>query len=141
MDYDFSKFQRYNKDLTRVVDKITLTTSKQLGFPQAFAQKQHVHDYEGIILYWEPELKAIAVQFTNNVAEKGFIKLVKSEKYGAYAGVSTFLATHSLDPKKFERRYDYEEIRPDQIGAPSDTKVFVFKLIPKKEAVANEFAW
>lgn len=132
MSYDFSKFQRYNKDITRVVDKITLTTSKQLGFPQAFTKKHGIHDYEGIVLYWEPEDRAIAVQFTTNIAEQGFIKLVKNEKYGAYAGISTFLATHSIDPKKFERRYEYDEVRSEQIGAPEDTKVFVFKLIQKE---------
>ncbi|MGI8633800.1 MAG: hypothetical protein ACR2KZ_00205 [Segetibacter sp.] len=133
MSYDFSKFQRYNKEVTRVVDKITLTTSKQLGFPQAFTRKHNIHDYEGIILYWEPEEKAIAVQFTNMADEKGFIRTVKNEKYGAYAGISTFLATHSIIPKDYQRRYDYEKILPSLIGAPDESQVFVFKLKEKEE--------
>lgn len=138
MNYDFSKFQRYNKEVTRVVDKITLTTSKQLGFPQAFTKKHNIHDFEGVVLYWEPDLKAIAVQFTNNVGEQGFIRTVKNEKYGAYAGISTFLATHSLDPKQYQRRYDYDQIDPNLIGAQDDCKVFVFRLIPKEKGEYEE---
>lgn len=138
MSYDFTKFQRYNKEVTRVVDKITLTNSRQLGFPQAFSKKHGIHSYEGLILYWEPDSKSIAVQFTNNETEKGFIRLVKNEKYGVYAGISTFLSTHSLDPKSYERRYDYEEVAPEKFGAPEDSKVFVFQLLPKSEEPTYE---
>ncbi|CAN5668287.1 hypothetical protein BH23PAT2_BH23PAT2_00900 [soil metagenome] len=138
MNYDFSKFQRYNKEMTRVVDKITLTTSKQLGFPQAFAKKHGIHEFEGVVLYWEPDSKAIAVQFTNNVAEKGFIRTVKNEKYGAYAGISTFLATHSIDPTQYQRRYDYDVVEPLQIGAPADSKVFVLSLKIKERSAYEE---
>lgn len=119
-----------------MVDKITLTTSRQLGFPQAFTRKHNIHEYEGVILYWGPEQKAIAVEFTNNVDQKGFIRTVKNEKYGAYAGVSTFLATHSIEPKLYERRYEYEKIQPSLIGAPEESQVFVFEL--KEKEVKHE---
>jgi len=138
MQINYSNFERYNKDVTRVVDKITLTTSRQIGFPQAFTRKHNVHDYEGIILYWEPNAKAIAVEFTNDVSQSGFTRLVKSEKYGAYAGISTFLSTHSLEPKNYERRYNYEKIEPSLIGASPESSVFVFQLIRKNKEEAYE---
>lgn len=138
MKIDFTKFERYTKDVTRIVDKITLTTSRQIGFPQAFARKHAVHDFEGIILYWEPNSKAIAVEFTNDIDQKGFTRIVKSEKYGAYAGISTFLSTHSIEPKNYQRRYNYEKIDPSLIGASSVSPVFVFKLIELDKEVQNE---
>jgi hypothetical protein len=138
MQINYSNFERYNKDITRVVDKITLTTSRQMGFPQAFTKKHNVHDYDGIILYWEPASQAIAVEFTNDVSQSGFIKLVKSDKYGAYAGISTFLSTHSLEPKDYQRRYDYEKIDASLIGAAQESAVFVFQLVKTKEEEAYE---
>lgn len=138
MAIDYTKFKRYTKDISRVVDKITLTTSRQIGFPQAFTRKHNIHDYEGIILYWEPESKAIAVEFTNDISQSGYTKMVKSEKYGAYAGISTFLSTHSINPKDYQKRYDYEKIDPSLIGASQDSPVFVFELIEKDKEVENE---
>lgn len=134
MNVNFSNFQRYTKDVSRIVDKITLTTSKQIGFPQAFARKHGIHDYEGVILYWESESKAVAVEFTNDISQRGFTRMVKSDKYGAYAGVSTFLSTHSIDPKSYQRRYDYQKIDPGLIGASASSPVFVFQLVENKEA-------
>lgn len=138
MNLNYANFERYNKEVTRVVDKITLTTSRQIGFPQAFTRKHNVHDYEGLILYWEPEAKAIAVEFTNDVSQQGFTKLVKSDKYGAYAGISTFLSTHSIEPKDYERRYDYEKIDPSLIGAAPESAVFVFQIVRKDKEDAYE---
>ena len=138
MDIDYTKFERYTRDVSRIVDKITLTTSRQIGFPQAFARKHMVHDFEGIILYWEPISKSIAVEFTNDISQKGFTRIVKSEKYGAYAGISTFLSTHSLNPRNYQRRYDYQKIDPTLIGAPEGSSVFVFKLIESIKEVQNE---
>ncbi len=138
MQLDYAKFERYNKDISRVVDKITLTTSRQIGFPQAFTRKHNIQAYEGVILYWEPMAKAIAVEFTNDISQSGFTKLVKSERYGAYAGVSTFLSTHSLEPKDYQRRYDYEKIDPNLIGAAAGSPVFVFQLVEKSKEVPNE---
>lgn len=138
MVFDYTKFERYNKDISRVVDKITLTTSRQIGFPQAFTRKHDIHAYEGVILYWERDAKAIAVEFTNDITQSGFTRLVKSDKYGAYAGISTFLSTHSLEPKDFQRRYDYEKIEPSLIGAAPESLVFVFQLIENTKEVVHE---
>ncbi len=130
MHIDYSKFQPYTHEMTRVIDKITLTTSKQIGFPQAFAKKHALLDYEGVLLYWNDEQKVIAVRFTNDMDEKGVMKLVKSDRYGAYVSVSTFLATYSIDPKKYQRRYDYEQAKPELFGLDTKDPVFVFQLLP-----------
>ncbi|MBL8122410.1 hypothetical protein JNM87_06730 [Candidatus Saccharibacteria bacterium] len=116
--------------MTRVIDKITLTTSKQIGFPQAFTKKHSLLDYEGVLLYWNPEQKAVAVRFTNDMDAKGVMKLVKSDRYGAYVSVSTFLATYSIDPKEYQRRYDYDQVDPGLFGLTTQDPVFVFVLEP-----------
>jgi hypothetical protein len=105
-----------------------LTTSKQIGFPQAFAKRNNVADYEGAILYWNAPAKAIIVRFTNDVSAKGFIKLVKSDRYGAYLSVSTFLAAYSLDPAEYERRYDYERVNSSKLGIETEDPMYVFVL-------------
>lgn len=130
MDIDYSKFKKHTREITRVVDKITLTASKQIGFPRAFMDKNSLKSYDGVVLYWEPAARAIAVRFTNNGTEssKSISKLVKSQKYGSYVGAANFLSTNSINPKDYEHRYDYKEIEPDLIGADVDDKVFVFQL-------------
>lgn len=138
MNIDYSKFQQYTRDIARVVDKITLTTSKQIGFPQAFTKRNNVHDFEGAILYWHPEQKVIAVRFTNDMSQKGVLKLVKSDRYGAYVSVSTFLATYSIDPKEHQRRYDYEKVDPTLFSLDTEDPMFVFQLVKNSEEVKNE---
>jgi len=138
MNIDYSKFQQYTRDIARVVDKITLTTSKQIGFPQAFTKRHNVHDFEGAILYWHPEQKAIAVRFTNDMSLKGVLKLVKSDRYGAYVSVSTFLATYSIDPKEYQRRYDYEKVDPALFSLDTDDPIFVFQLVKNTKEIADE---
>jgi hypothetical protein len=130
MNIDYSKFQPYTREMTRVIDKITLTTSKQIGFPQAFTKKHSLLDYEGVLLYWNPEQKAVAVRFTNDMDTKGVMKLVKSDRYGAYVSVSTFLATYSIDPKEYQRRYDYDQVGPALFGLDTQDPIFVFVLKP-----------
>lgn len=138
MNLDYSKFQPYTRDVARIVDKITLTTSKQIGFPQAFTKKNSVHDYEGVLLYWNPEQKAVAVRFTNDMSPQGVMKLVKSDRYGAYVSVSTFLATYGIDPKAYQRRYDYESVQPALFSLETTDPMFVFQLIELNKEVPSE---
>lgn len=138
MTIDYSKFQQYTRDIARVVDKITLTTSKQIGFPQAFTKKHNVHDYEGAILYWHPDQRAIAVRFTNDMDQKGVLKLIKSDRYGAYVSVSTFLATYGIEPKEHQRRYDYEKVDPALFSLETTDPIFVFQLIKNVKESTDE---
>lgn len=140
MNIDYSKFQPYTRDVARIVDKITLTTSKQIGFPQAFTKKNNIHDYEGVLLYWHPDIKAIAVRFTNDMSPKAVMKLVKSDRYGAYVSVSTFLATYGIDPKVYQRRYDYEVLDPSLLSLDTTDPIFVFQLVDINKEVANEIS-
>lgn len=78
------------------------------------------------------------MEFTNDISQKGFTRIVKSEKYGAYAGISTFLSTHSIEPKDYQRRYNYQKIDPSLIGASTGSPVFVFELIETDKEVENE---
>ncbi len=138
MNIDYSKFQPYTRDVARIVDKITLTTSKQIGFPQAFTKKNNVHDYEGVLLYWHPDQKVVAVRFTNDMSPKAVMKLVKSDRYGAYVSVSTFLATYGIDPKKYQRRYDYESVDPALFSLDTTDPMFIFQLIELNKEVQSE---
>lgn len=138
MSIDYSKFQLYTREVTRIVDKITLTTSKQIGFPQAFTKKHGIHDYEGVLLYWNADQKVVAVRFTNDMSPQGVMKLVKSERYGAYISVSTFLATYGIDPKKYQRRYDYEKVDPTLFALETTDPMFTFQLVELNKEVLDE---
>lgn len=100
-----------NSNMSRVVDKITITKSHQLNFPAAFYKINKIDGKKGAMLYFNKAAQKVAVQFTDNVPQQGFKLALSNEgKYGAYISARSFLTLNGISDKKYAKRYDYEKL-------------------------------
>lgn len=100
-----------NSNMSRVVNKITITKSNQLNFPAAFYSINNLVGKKGAMLYYNKNAQKIAIQFTDEVNEKGFkLTLSNNGRYGAYMSVRSFMTLNGIDTKKYAARYDYEKL-------------------------------
>ena len=119
MEYQFKKFEKKN---IRLENRITLTKSNSIGFPQQFYQNNEIKNFKYVILYWDEKNKAIGIYFANE-KEKGGFKIIHGQKYGAQVVVRSFLKENNIDPKIYYGRYDWEKYNLEGVG-----EIFVIKL-------------
>lgn len=100
-----------NSNMSRVVNKITITKSNQLNFPAAFYQINKIEGKKGAKLYFNKQAQKVAVQFTDEVESQGFKLALSNEgKYGAYISARSFLTLNGINDLKYAKRYDYEKM-------------------------------
>lgn len=100
-----------NSNMSRVVNKITITKSNQLNFPAAFYQINKIEGKKGAKLYFNKQAQKVAVQFTDEVQPQGFKLALSNEgKYGAYISARSFLTLNGISDIKYAKRYDYEKM-------------------------------
>lgn len=119
MEYQFKKFEKKN---IRQENRITLTKSNSIGFPQKFYQDNGIKNFKYAVLFWDEKNKAIGIYFTNE-DEKGGFKIIHSQKYGAQVVVRSFLKENNINPKIYHGRYDWEKYNLEGVG-----ELFVIKL-------------
>lgn len=100
-----------NSNMSRVVDKITITKSNQLNFPAAFYKINKLDGKKGAMLYFNKVAQKVAIQFTDDVQSQGFkLSLSNEGKYGAYISARSFLTLNGISDKRFAKRYDYDKV-------------------------------
>jgi hypothetical protein len=121
MEYNLKKFEGRN---ARLENRLTITKSFSVGFPQKFYQDNEIKTYKYVVLYWDSESKVIGINFTNNEQEKSKFSIIHSKiGYGGSIATRSFLKTNKIDPNIHHGRYEWEKIKID------DTKeVFIVKL-------------
>ena len=118
-----------NSNMSRVVNKITITKSNQLNFPAAFYSINGLDGKKGAMLYYNKETHKIAVQFTDEVNDKGFkLALSNNGKYGAYISIRSFLTLNNIETLRYAGRYDYEKI-----AGPNGEQLFIIDLAKREE--------
>ncbi len=121
MTYQFKKFEGRN---VRQEDRITITKSNSIGFPQKFYQDNDIKNFKYVVLFWDESNKAIGIHFTNDEKEKNSFKIIHSKKgYGGQVVVRSFFRTYSIDPKVYHGRYEWEKYNLEGVG-----EIFVIKL-------------
>jgi len=120
MTYNFTKFEDTH---ARFESRITITGSYSIGFPTKFYKDNNIENYKYIVLYWDPENRAIGIQLTNDDNGAGKLKIGKTRDYGAMISAKSFFVKYGIDPKVSKGRYDWEKF--DQPGAG---EIFVIKL-------------
>lgn len=122
--YKFIKFEGRN---ARLEDRITVTKSESIGFPTKFYKDNNIGNFKYVVLFYDQEKKAIAIQFTNDLVEKNKFAIIKSAQgYGGAVVARSFFKSLGLEAKKYAGRYDWEKTNIEGIG-----EVFVIKLIEK----------
>lgn len=120
-DFNFIKFENRN---VRLENRITLTKSNSIGFPQKFYNDNLIKDYKYVILYWDKENMAIGIEFTNNEQETNKFSILHSKiGYGGSIGVRSFLKSNNIDPNIYHGRYTWEKV-----AINDNRSVFAIKL-------------
>jgi len=119
MEYQFKKFEKKN---IRLENRITLTKSNSIGFPQKFYHDNGIKNFKYAVLFWDEKNKAIGIYFTNE-EEKGGFKVIHGQKYGAQIVVRSFLNENNIDPRIYHGRYEWSKYNLEGIG-----EIFVIKL-------------
>ena len=126
MEYQFKKFEGRN---VRLEDRITITKSNSMGFPQKFYQDNNIKDYKYVVFFWDEQNQAIGIHFTNNEEEKNKFSIIHSKTgYGGSVATRSFFKSSSIDQKKYHGRYNWEKHNLEGVGS-----LFVIKLTDKKE--------
>lgn len=121
------RFEAFNADITRFVDKITITKSYQLSFPTAMSRTNKLDQYSGVRLYWNKADKQIGIEFLKDRPD-GTFKLIKSGNFGSYIVAKGFFILNKLDPKKLAYKYEYKRHSLKKLGADRPGVMFVIDL-------------
>lgn len=119
--YQFIKFEGRN---LRLEDRITVTKSHSIGFPQKFYQDNNVKNYKYAVLYWDDKNKAIGIKFTNDEKEKNGFSIIHSKiGYGGGISAKSLFKTYHIDPAIYYGRYEWKKYNQEGVG-----EIFVINL-------------
>jgi hypothetical protein len=129
MTYNFQRFEATN---SRHETRITITKSNHVGFPTAFFNDNNVGDYKYVVLFYDPEKKAVAVHFTNDESATGKFTIMKnSREYGGGVVATSFFKANRIDPSKYAGRYEFEKLSLSDAGFEGEGSLFVIELKEK----------
>lgn len=107
MAYNFKKFENTHG---RYESRITITSSKSIGFPTKFFKENNIDSYKFVVLYFDEEQKAVGVQFSNDEEERHKFTIIKSKDgYGGSVVATSFFKKYEIDAKTHKGKYDWEK--------------------------------
>ncbi len=111
---NFTKFQGVNK---REEDRITVTSTRSLGFPTKFYQENDLNSQKYVTLFFDKSNLTIAFRFHSDEAEPHKYTLLKSKQgYGANAMAMSFFKLNDIDARKYRGRYVYTKQNHPEMG-------------------------
>lgn len=126
MDYQFEKFEGRNH---RLEDRITVTKSNSIGFPQKFYEDNGIKNKKYVVLYWDKANKAIGIHFVKDTEEKSKFSILHSKKgYGGSVVVRSFFKSNNINLTDYAGRYEFKKVRVDGVG-----ELYVIELKSKQE--------
>ena len=127
--YNFQKFTGHN---ARLGTKISVTKSFSLGFPAKFVKDHSIQKYKYVVLFFDKEIKAVGVQFTNDDNEASKYSIIRGKRgYGCSTVIRSFFNTYNIDPKKYSGKYEWKLVDFN------DKTLYVFELKEKHALQGN----
>ena len=103
-------FKRFERTGARgYTPKLSIWTSGQIGINQGAIDRYKLDKYGFIVLYYDSDNKKIGLEFTNDGAEKGTIKLITRPTGGYSFSARSFLGINDIDyseTKQYDLYYD-----------------------------------
>ena len=126
MEYQFKKFEGRN---IRLENRITVTKSNSIGFPQKFYQDSGIKNFKYVVLFWDEKNKAVGIYFTNNEKEENRFSITHSKAgYGGSVVARSFFRTYNIDPQVCHGRYAWEKYNLEGVG-----EIFTIQLKEKSK--------
>jgi hypothetical protein len=112
----------------RAIDGISVTKMGRIGLPKFFLTTQGIQRGMKAYLYWDSEIRAMAIEFTHRDDATAF-PIVFTQKYGAFITAVRFFQAHGLDAGTHKGRYSYTRKAGEAIGLPeARSSLFVIRL-------------
>ena len=134
----FGGFEQFvGADISRLVDKISITKGSQFNFPTAMHRKNKLGRYKAVKVYFNKKERQIGLEFISEPQSgDGSLKLIPSGdkgQYGAYIVAKSFFFLNDLKPMKLAGRYEYDKASIKQLGAERAGTLYVIDLNKKGE--------
>jgi hypothetical protein len=130
MDFNF-KLTPNNQAITRVMDALSITRTRQIGLSAYIISKYNLRQYKRASLYWDEGNRVIAIIFSTEAIEEAY-PLEFSERYGGGVKCGKFFSSNGLDVGELAGRYDYKVLPAIELGIPKAGDAFILRLDAKK---------
>lgn len=132
----FGGFEQFvSANITRLVDKISITKVNQFNFPTAMFRKNNLTRFKAVRLFYNKAERKVGLEFiASPQPDDGSLKLIPSGdegQYGAYIVAKSFFFMNDLNPEKLAGRYDYDKVSLEDLGASRAGTMFVIDLNKK----------
>ena len=111
-------FERFTKTGRGYAPKASIWSRGQIGFNRGAVERYNLKNYDYAVFFYDKENKEIGVKFTNNPAEEGANKIMKSQS-GIFMSAKAFLDYYAIPYNKERKKYD---VKYDQ-----ENDLYVFK--------------
>lgn len=137
---NFGGFEQFvSTNISRLVDKISITKGSQFNFPTAMHRKNNLNKYSAVKLFYNKKERKIGLEFISTQTENdGSLKLIASGdkgQYGAYIVAKNFFFMNDLKPDKLAGRYNYTKNGLKSLGADRTGFMYVIDLNKKGDAM------
>lgn len=112
MEFKFEKFTGRN---IKSEERITITKSNSIGFPQKFYTDNGIGKYKYVVFYWDKDNMSIGINFCNNDEEKNKFKIMHIG-YGGSVIARSFFRVNNIDPAVYHGKYEWEKKNIEGIG-------------------------
>ncbi len=113
--YNFQRFERNN---SRLGNKISIIKSYEIGLPLSFYEQNKLFNYKYTVLFYDSLKNAIGIQFTNDKSQKGILSVSRASKGGgARISVASFFKANGIDPITCAGRYEWVKYEDPHVGS------------------------
>lgn len=133
---NIGSFEQFiGSNMSRLVDKITITKGSHFNLPTAMYRKNKINNFKYVKLFYNKKEHQIGFEFTTSQEpEDGSLKLVPSGdkgQYGVYIVAKSYFFMNNLDPLKLHGRYEYAKKTLKSLGADRPGFMYVIDLTKK----------
>ncbi len=126
MDFDF-KLVPNDKSVTRVMDALSITRTRQIGLSSYIINKYSLRQYKRAQLYWDKRNMTIAFVFTKEDLNDAYIVDLR-HKVGGGIKCGAFFSANGLNVEELAGRYDYKVLPAIDLGIPKAGDAFIMRL-------------
>jgi hypothetical protein len=112
----YKEFKYQSSDVAGA-DIIKITMTGRITFGQAFIKEQGVKPSMGMKLYWDEDVKKLALVLSEESSDAFPIRLVPRGK-AAYISANQFFRAHNLKPADIASGYQFEVTTSSELGVP-----------------------
>lgn len=111
MEFNFEKFINTGG---RYENRITITSSRSIGFPSTFYNEHKLSEFKYAVLFYDTQKLAIGIQFINDENEKHKFTIIRSKQgYGGSIVATSFFKKYNIDAVKYKGRYEWKKTETD----------------------------